>query len=87
MPKNSKNEKKKALFDRNIMFQHFCPGYSKYFNMQLKYVIICMIYKNYQQFWVTVAKDFRFRNLNMAQNLLKFKANFVKNGVNHRYVF
>ena len=54
------------------MFKDFCPCYGKYFDMQLKYITIGMIYKNYQHFWVTIAKVFRFRSLKMAQNLLKF---------------
>ena len=54
------------------MFKDFCPCYGKYFDMQLKYITIGMIYKNYQHFWVTIAKAFRFRSLKMAQNLLKF---------------
>ena len=55
--------------------------------MQFKYITIGVIHKKYQQFWVPITKVLRFRSLKMAQNLLKFWANLLKNCVNYHYVF
>ena len=87
MPKNGQNAKKQQFLIGKAIFKDFCPCYGKYFNIQLKYITIGMICKNYQHFQVTIAKVFRFRSLKWLKICLKLRLIWLKNGVNHRYVF